>query len=278
MACNQHWYPIAGSRARVYVSAMVEQSSSVGVFRVEDFPKSGGKFSGNWTAGTSYPLCATVSHQGADWIATTNRATGEPHQFPAGGPVLWAKFDSTGAGIAATRADCAFFVAYAYVQSHSTSFLIPAGADLEFQSPMRGYDKNGDWVMPSNTFGYSVSMHGRGRSATVINQAVSTNGYMILQEPLGNAKIVSQEIIGIDFNANLLAGGCLSIHGVRRSHYRKLPASTHNNKKADRSKPRCTLDIRATVMKSHSIRVSYVRRHIQAPRRHLRPRQSVAAR
>jgi hypothetical protein len=204
------------------IATMMERSSAAGVFHVEDFPVAGGKFMGNWNNGTAYPLCSTVSYQGADWIATANRSTGDPHQYASGMPIPWVKFNSTGANLAATQADCAFFTAYAYVQSRATSYSIPASADLEFQSPMRGYDKNGDWVMPSNKFGYSISLHGRGRSTTTINQAVSTMGYMVTQEPLGDAKIVSQEIIGIQFNANLLAGGCLSLHGVRRSHYREI--------------------------------------------------------
>jgi hypothetical protein len=191
-------------------------------FYVNQFPATGGAYMGEWNATTAYPRYATVTHNHIDWIATNSSSNVEPHSYPVGTVPDWVQFDTSGAGLPATQADCAFFAAYAYVQSHSTSFTIPAGADLEFGSRRSGYDKNGDWIMPSNPFGYTISVHGKGRGLTVINQSAGTLNYMISQDPGHNPNIISQEITGITLNANLHTAGCLSVHGVRRSHYSEV--------------------------------------------------------
>jgi hypothetical protein len=204
------------------------------VFYVDYFPDKGGTYMGNWNSSTSYSECATVTYDGADWIVTNRNTNMAPKASAAGASAYWVQFDSSGAGLAATQADCAFFAAYAYVQSHAKSFLIPASADLEFGAVVNGYDKNGDWIMPMNIYGYSLSMHGRGRGVTVINQTASTLKYMVSQYPAGDANIIAQEMIGITLNANLLAGGCLNIHGVRRSRYVEIscfnPQQQHGGK------------------------------------------------
>lgn len=192
------------------------------VFNVDSFPVTGGKYMGAWSHSTTYPRFATVSYKGADWIAVAENSGVTPAPNSFGHELSWLQFDASGVGFAATQADCAFFTASSFVQSRARSFEAPVGTDLEFGARAKGYDKNGDWVMPSNQFGYTVSMHGRGRAITIINQTASTLSYMVSQNPIHGYNIISQEISGITFNANLRAGGCLSIHGVRRSRYAEI--------------------------------------------------------
>ena len=86
--------------------------------------------------------------------------------------------------------------------------------DLVFGSLAGGYNKNGDWVFPTNSFGSSLSIHGAGRGQTWVNQTTSTKNYMLSQPTVSSA--AGSTVEGLTLNANMLSGGCISWH-TRRS-------------------------------------------------------------
>jgi len=184
------------------------------VLQVDSFPSAGGTYAGTYNSGTTYTQYQTVTYSGADWICLSTCLAVTPAQAAAGSAQLWAQFDSTGAGSAATQADAAFFSAWGQVQAGATSFTAYSGVSLVFGDRLGGYNKNGDWVMPNNTFGYSLSLFGQGRGQTWIHQTASTLNYMV-NSPNVNSS-AGQTISGITLDGNLLAGGCLS-HHLRRS-------------------------------------------------------------
>lgn len=191
------------------------------VLYADGFAYFGGTYRGNWDNTATYLPFDTVTFSGKDWITPSGMAPSSTPttSYAVGTPWLWIQFDTSGAGLAATTADKAFYWAFYQIQLTTTSFSINNGIDIEFGDATGGYDKNGDWIMPVNTEGYTISMHGKGRAATYINQATSTLNYMVTQGAAASA--LGQEIKGITFNANQLAGGCLSAH-IRRSIYDDL--------------------------------------------------------
>jgi hypothetical protein len=174
---------------------------------------------GAWSSSTVYNNCDTVTYGGATWIAVHGSTNVTPVQSSPGGSQVWLQFRSDGANVAATQADYAFFWAYGLVNTNSTSFSSNAAVSLVFGAPAGGYLKNGDWVEPNNTYGYAISLIGQGRGQTIITQSTSTLNYMLVQPPISSAG--GEEISGIEFNANLLAAGCLDVH-IRRATYRDL--------------------------------------------------------
>jgi hypothetical protein len=174
---------------------------------------------GAWSTSTAYNSCDTVTYGGATWIAVHGSTNVTPVQSSLGGTQNWLQFRSDGANVAATQADYAFFWAYSLVNGNSTSFTSNAGVSLVFGAPAGGYLKNGDWVEPNNFYGYTISLLGQGRGQTIITQNTATLNYMLVQPPVSSAG--GQTITGIEFNANLLAAGCLDVH-IRRATYRDL--------------------------------------------------------
>lgn len=190
------------------------------VFYADGFASSGGSYRGTWNNSTAYSAFDTVTFSGIDYITPFGNINIPPNtSFSPGSAFFWVPFNATGVGATATMADKAFFWAYAELQLGATSFGINAGIDVEFGDAIGGYTKNGDWAMPVNTEGYTLSLHGKGRGMTYINQGLTTTAYMVTQA--SNAAALGQEIRGITFNANSLAGGCLSAH-IRRSFYEDL--------------------------------------------------------
>lgn len=178
------------------------------------FPSAGGTFAGTYSAGTTYTFPQTVTSSGADWICLSTCLAVTPAAASAGSPQLWAPFDTSGAGLAATQADAAFFYSWGQVQACASGFNAYCSVSLVFGNRVGGYNKNGDWVLPTNTFGYSISLFGQGRNPTWIHQTASTLNYMINSPNVSSSG--GQTIEGITLDANLLAGGCLS-HHLRRS-------------------------------------------------------------
>lgn len=190
------------------------------VIYADGFASSGGSYRGTWSNATAYTAFDTVTFSGIDYITPFGNINIPPNtSFSPGSAFFWVPFNATGVGATATMADKAFFWAYAQLQLGATSFSINAGIDVEFGDAIGGYTKNGDWAMPVNTEGYTLSLHGKGRGMTYINQGLTTTAYMVTQA--SNAAALGQEIRGITFNANSLAGGCLSAH-IRRSFYEDL--------------------------------------------------------
>ena len=189
-------------------------------FYADGFPSSGYSYAGTWNSSTTYNRFQTVTSGGVDWIAVNGSVDVPPVEGAAGASQFWYQCNTTGTGVTATQADAAFAWAWGQVQVHSTAFGNPAGADLYFGSgPVGGYTKNCDWNLPTNTFGNTLNLHGGGRGSTWINQGVSTLHYMVNQAQVSSS--TGQIIDGITFNANDLAGGCLSFHN-RRSILRDL--------------------------------------------------------
>jgi hypothetical protein len=184
------------------------------VVQVDSFPSAGGTYAGTYNSATTYPQYQTVTYSGADWICLSSCTGVTPAAAAAGATQYWAQFDSSGAGLVATQADAAFFSAWGQVQAGASSFTAYSGVSLIFGNRVGGYNKNGDWVMPQNSYGYSISLYGQGRGATWIHQTASTLNYMV-NSPNVNSS-TGQTISGITLDANLLAGGCLT-HHLRRS-------------------------------------------------------------
>lgn len=188
---------------------------SVGtILQADGFPSGGGTYKGAWSSTATYNRFDTVTSGGVDWIAVNGNINVTPAQAAAGASQFWAQFDSTGAGLAATQADAAFYWAWEQVQIHATGFGAYSSVGLHFGSKVGGYAKNGDWVMPNNTFGYTISLFGDGRGQTRIYQTASTLNYMVSAPNINSSG--GQTVQGIVLDANLLAGGCFS-HHLRRS-------------------------------------------------------------
>jgi hypothetical protein len=212
---NLGHYTNATLRGDVISASVALQAPSVGtILQADGFPLTGGAYAGTYGAGTTYTQFQTVTYSGADWICLSSCTGVTPAAAAAGATQYWAQFDSTGAGLAATQADAAFYSAWGQVQAGASSFTAYSGVSLVFGNRLGGYNKNGDWVMPNNTFGYSISLYGQGRGATWIHQTASTLNYMV-NSPNVNSS-TGQTISGITLDANLLAGGCLT-HHLRRS-------------------------------------------------------------
>jgi hypothetical protein len=174
----------------------------------------GGTYAGTYGSGATYTQFQTVTYSGADWICLSTCTGITPAQAAAGAAQYWAQFDSTGSGLTATQADAAFFSSWGQVQAGATGFGANSGVSLIFGNRPGGYNKNGDWVMPTNTFGYTISIFGQGRGGTWIHQTASTLNFMVNSPNVSSS--TGQTISGITLDANLLAGGCLS-HHLRRS-------------------------------------------------------------
>jgi hypothetical protein len=184
------------------------------IIQADGFPLAGGTYAGTYGSGTTYTQFATVTYSGADWICLSSCTGVTPAAAAAGATQYWAQFDSSGAGLAATQADAAFFSAWGQVQAGASSFTAYSGVSLIFGNRVGGYNKNGDWVMPQNSYGYTISLVGQGRGSTWIHQTASTLNFMVNSPNVSSS--TGQTISGITLDANLLAGGCLS-HHVRRS-------------------------------------------------------------
>lgn len=194
---------------------IVSGTTSLGtILQADGYPSAGGTFAGTYSSGTTYHAYQTVTSAGADWICLSTCLAVTPAAAAAGSPQLWAPFDTSGAGLAATQADIAFFAAWGQVQACSSSFTSYCSISLIFGSSAGGYTKNGDWIFPTNTFGYTISLFGQGRGQTWIHQTASTLNYMVNSTNVNSSG--GQTISGMTLDANLLAGGCLS-HHLRRS-------------------------------------------------------------
>lgn len=196
------------------------------VIYADGFAVFGGTYRGTWSSAVAYNAFDTVTFSGVDYITPTGNVNISPATvFSPGSTFFWIKYNNTGIGATipanatATTADKAFFWAYYLVQLNSTSFSINEGVDVEFGDLTGGYTKNGDWALPVNTEGYTISMHGKGRGMTYINQGVTTLNYMV-SDTSASASL-GRTFDGITFNANQLAGGCVSVHS-RRSYYNDL--------------------------------------------------------
>jgi hypothetical protein len=184
------------------------------IWQVDGFPSGGGSFAGTWNSSTAYTSFQTVTYAGTNWIAINGSTNVTPSAAAAGSTQYWAPCSTSGFGTVATQADAAFYWVWGQVQANAGSFSAYASAALMFGNKPGGYNKNCDWIMPTNTYGYSMSLFGQGRGETWIHQTASTLNYMISSPQVASSG--GQTIQGITLDANILAGGCLS-HHLRRS-------------------------------------------------------------
>lgn len=184
------------------------------IIQVDGFPSGGGTYAGTWSSSTAYSRFQTVASGGTIWIAVNGSTNVTPAAGAAGSAQFWAPCATGSTSVVATQADAAFYWAWGQVQVNATGFGADSSVGLVFGNKLGGYNKNCDWVMPTNSFGYTISMFGQGRNQTWVHQTTSTLNFMVSSPQVASSG--GQTIQGMTLDANVLAGGCLT-HHLRRS-------------------------------------------------------------